>query len=349
VVNIYNGVAFLFVVSIITSVLLPAQVFAAQLAARKLTLGTSAGNTATTWTFSFQPAATTALNGMTFQVCDSPSGTCNIPGGWTNAGSAFSSLTYNGSNQTGWALDNAAGFLRIKNNLSTQATASPIVATFNSVTNPNTTNASFYVRINTYTGDDYTGALDAGVVAASTSQQITLTGTMDESLVFCVGTSITGQNCGTISGNSINFGTFSPTVTSAATSVMAASSNSSSGYVITVNGSSLTCGACAGTPSIAALASQTASATNTGQFGLNLKDNLTPNVGAEVSGTGVAAATTNYSTANQYRFGTGEPVASAAGATNANTFTVSYIVNVPGNQPAGVYATALTYIATATY
>src|SRR5581483_9247393 len=131
----------------------------------------------------------------------------------------------------GWALDNAgaggAQFLGIKNNSASNSSANPIVVTFNSVTNPNTTNATFYVRILTFTGNDFTTQQDSGVVAASTSQQITLTGTMDESLVFCTGTSITGQNCATVSGSSVSLGTVSTTAAKTGTSVMAASTNGS--------------------------------------------------------------------------------------------------------------------------
>jgi hypothetical protein len=46
---------------------------------------------------------------------------------------------------------------------------------------------------------------------------------------------------------------------------------------------------------------------------------------------------------------TGDSVASVSGSSAANTFTVSYIVNVPGNQPSGVYSAVMTYIATTTY
>lgn len=327
----------------------PLHVSADQLTDRKLTISTSQGNTAATWAFTFTPSVTTALNGMAFEVCDAPSGSCVAPNGWTNAGSAFGSLTYDGDGQGGWTLDNASGFLRIKNNSSAVTVDGPVVATFNTVTNPDTINETFYVRIITYTGDEFTGALDSGVVAASTTQQITLTGTMDEALMFCVGTSITDEDCGTITGSSINLGNFSPSAASSGTSVMAASTNGLSGYAITVNGSTLTCGSCSGSPTIAALGSQTASSTGSAQFGLNLKDNATPNVGAEKTGGGSAAATANYGTADQFRFVSGDSVASAAGPTNANKFTVSYLVNVPGVQAAGIYTATMTYIATATY
>jgi hypothetical protein len=341
--------AYSVVATLFAAILLPSAAFAAQIDNRKLTLGSSQSNTATTWTFQFNPAATTALNGITFQVCDAASGSCVAPGSWTNAGSAFSSLTYNGSSQSGWALDNAAGYLRIKNNASATATSSPIVATFNTVTNPNTTNATFFVRINTYTGDDYTGALDSGVVAASTASQIALDITNPESLVFCVGTSITGQDCGTISGSTLSLPAASSTATRSGTSVMAASTNGVSGYSITISGSTLTCGTCSGTPTIPALASQTASTIGTSQFGTNLKANTTPSVGAEVSGSGSGTAAANYGTANQYRFVSGDSVSSAAAATNANTFTTSYIVNVSGSQAAGSYSATFTYTATALF
>jgi hypothetical protein len=227
--------------TLLAAIVLPSTAFAAQINNRKLTLGTSQGNTPTTWTFSFDPAATTALNGITFEVCDSASNSCVAPGSWTNSGSAYASLSYNGSSQSGWALDNTAGFLRIKNNASTQVTSSPIVVTFNSVTNPNTTNATFFVRINTYTGDDYTGQLDSGVVAASTAQQLNVTASVDESLTFCVGTSgVTTTSCTGATGSTVALGTLSASTTGSAISQLGVGTNAGVGFSITVNGTTLT-------------------------------------------------------------------------------------------------------------
>src|SRR5574337_434730 len=124
-------------------------VLAAQLTSRKLTLGSSAGNTATTWTFTFSAPAAATLKGISFQVCTVAAGTCTTPTGWANTGATFTSLTYNGTSQSGWTIDNTtaggAQFLGIKNNSASANSANPIVVTFSSVTNPNTTNASFYV------------------------------------------------------------------------------------------------------------------------------------------------------------------------------------------------------------
>ena len=288
-------------------------VYAAQLTSRRLTLGSAVPSTATTWTFQFDAPGTTALNGIAFQICTTATGTCTAPGtgaNWSNSGSSFTSLTYNGSSQASWTLDNSAGFLRAKNNSSSTATANPIVATFSSVTNPDVANQTFYARITTYTGDDFTGALDTGVVAASTSAAIVLTGYMPESLVFCTGGTVSLNaglpDCSTATSGNITLPDFSPTAVSAAISQMAASTNASSGYSITVFGATLTSGGnsinAIGGSSEASLPGKIG-----GQFGLNLKDNATPNFGSEVTpstnGTNYKGqAKSPFATADQFAF-----------------------------------------------
>ncbi len=331
-------------------VLFPASANAAQLTTRKLTLGTSspAASAATTsYAFDFTTATTATFQSFQAQICTTASGACTTPTGFANSSSTFTSSTLSGT----WTVSTAtAGSIRASAtgaSSTTAATAKNII--FGNVQNPTTANQTFFARITLFSDAAWTTGVDTGTVAASTAAQITLSGTMDESLVFCTGTSITGQNCGSVAGTAVNFGTFSSSTPSSGTSVMAASTNGVSGYAITINGTTLTCSACAGTPTIAALATQTASSVGTAQFGANLKANTTPSVGANVTGTGTATATANYNTADQFRFVTGDSVASVAAATNANTFTVSYLVNVPGSQAAGTYTATMTYIATATF
>jgi len=334
-------------------VLLPTPASAAQITARKLTLSTSSPASSaatTTYTFNFTVPSATVIKSAEAVICTTASGACSTPTGFSNSSSTLASQPTNLGDASGWTVSTAtAGKLRLSKTGNSAAPTGSQTVVFGNVQNPTTTNTTFFARINTYSDDSWTTGIDSGVVAASTATQIDLTGTMDESLTFCTGTSITGQNCGTVSGSSIDFGTFSSSSTSSGTSVMAASTNGISGYSITINGTTLTCGTCSGSPTIAALSSQTASSTGTAQFGTNLVDNATPNVGANVTGTGTATATANYGTADQFRFVTGDSVASAAAATNANTFTVSYIVNVPGSQAAGTYTATMTYICTATF
>jgi hypothetical protein len=139
---------------------------------------------------------------------------------------------------------------------------------------------------------------------------------------------------------------------------MAASTNAGFGYNITVNGPTLT----SGSNTITAMGSSTTGVRGTGQFGLNLKANTvatsTPAVGTEVApaanGTNYKGqAVLGYNSIDNFKFVTGDNVANSAnggaGATDAQIYTVSYIVNVPGSQAAGTYTTTLTYICTPTF
>lgn len=333
--------------------LVPQTANAAQITARKLTLSSSsaaAASATTTYTFNFTVPSATVLQSVSAQVCTTASGACTTPTGFSVSSSTLASQPTNLGDAAGWTVSTAtAGSLRLSKAGNVAAPTGAQTVTFGNVQNPTTANETFFARVTTYSDASWTTPVDTGVVAASTASQITLSGTMDESLVFCAGTSITGTNCGTIAGSAVNLGTFSTVTPSTGSSVMAASTNGASGYSITVNGGALTCNSCSGSPTIANLAAQTASTVGTAQFGANLRDNATPNVGAEPSGSGTGTFTANYGTADQYRFVSGDSVASAAGSTNANAFTVSYVVNVPGNQAAGTYTSTMTYIATATF
>lgn len=324
----------------------PQHVSAAQITDRSLALSSSAGAASSiTYTFTFTVPASTTLESFEAEICTTASGSCTTPSGWTGASADLASQPTNYGDASGWSDESTSALLRMKKTGNSAAPSSSQTVAFNGVTNPTAQNTTFFARITTFSDDAYTTAVDSGVVAASTAQQISLSGTVDELLTFCSGTSITGTNCGTVSGSSIDFGTLSSSATSSDTSVMAASTNGSGGYSITLNGATLT----SGSDTITALATQTAASTGSEQFGLNLKDNATPNVGADPSGSGSGDAEANYGTADSYRFVTGDAVASAAGATDANAFTVSYIVNIGGATEAGTYTATMTYICTATF
>ena len=321
---------------------------AAQITSRTLTLGSSAANTATTWKFTFTvPTTGTTLRGMRFEVCTTASGSCTVPASWANTGATLHAQPTNAG--TGWTIDLStnADSIGITNASGQSITGGgALTVQFDSVTNPNITNQSWYVRISTYNGGGYTTQVDTGTVTASTATQIQLTGIMPESLIFCTGTAITGTDCSTVSGSTVDFGFFSPISTNNGTSIMAASTNAGSGYVITVNGATLTSGA----NTITALSSPTATSHGVDQFGLNLVANTTPSVGAAVTGPGVGVAASNYNTANLFKFVTGDTVANTGGtASDSNTFTVSYVVDVSGNQAPGTYTATMTYICTATF
>jgi hypothetical protein len=321
---------------------------AAQVTGRSVTLSSSVGG-ASGVSYALATAAlptSTIVKSVQIQFCTAASGACTTPSGFSASSSTLSTQPSGLGAASGWTVNAAtAGSLRILNASNATIPSGAVSINWGGVVNPTATNTTFFGIITTYSDAAWTTPLDSGTVALSTATQIQVALTVSEALTFCAGTSITGQNCGTITGSTVSLGNGSTTATASGTSVLAASTNATSGYSITVNGATLTSGA----NTITALAAGAASTIGTKQFGLNLVSNSTPAVGTAVSGTGTGAAATNYNTTNNFRFGTGETVATVGVPTNANAYTVSYIANVDGVTPPGAYTANLTYIATANY
>lgn len=382
IINLFGALALL--TFVILQALPVSQVHAAtEISPRSLTLVAGSSTTggsevavAADHEFQFTLSDTTdALGSIVFQYCttaapvtggigcDAPSGisTASATIGLDTGVTGFTTIANSSKDDANDGVDNVSTVERTS--ASTIGTT-PVAVTIqlNGVVNPSTPQ-TFFVRISTYTATNGTGtALESGTVAAATSDQINLSGTMPESLVFCAGATV-GEtsgvpNCSTVTTGTVNFNQlFSPTSTSTATSQMAASTNAQSGYAITVNGATLT----SGTNTITAISGTTPTASTLGvsQFGMNLVANTTatstPAVGAAItpaSGTTNynGQPTTNYGTPDKFLFNTGDTVANSNSlGTNAQIYTVSYIVNVPGSQPAGTYSSTLTYICTPTY
>jgi hypothetical protein len=88
------------------------------------------------------------------------------------------------------------------------------------------------------------------------------------------------------------------------------------------------------------------------QFGINLAANTTPSsFGANPVQTifGVGTAEANYSTPNNFRYVSGDTIASAPKSSGKTTYTLSYIVNVNSLTPGGKYSSNQTIIVTGTY
>jgi hypothetical protein len=327
------------------------KVGAAQISSRSITMSTSAGGvTGVTYTLatSALPTTGTAVKSLQIQFCESLSDGCaSAPAGFTSASASLASQPTGLGSLSGWSVETGTnGSLMIVNASNSTNPSGAVSVVWSGVANPTATNTTFYGIITTYSNADFTGATDTGSIALSTSNQVEVSLTVDETLTFCAGTSITDQNCATISGSFVDLGHGSTTSTATGTSVMAASTNGSLGYTITVSGTTLT----SGVNTITALSSGGSSTIGNKQFGINLAGNNTaPAVGAAVSGTGTGVPTANYGINNNFRFASGNVVASASGPTNANTFTIGYIANIDGMTPPGVYNTILTYTATANY
>ena len=204
----------------------------------------------------------------------------------------------------------------------------------NRVTNPAA--ATYVIDIGGTFGD--TGKFGVAII---TDDQVVVSTTIDPTLTFTITTNtVTLTKTGGGNPDSSNTG-----YNEGAANTLAASTNGDGGYTITYNGATLT-----GANTIDAMAAKTTSSTGTEQFGINLKNNATPNTGADPSG-GSGTPAADYNTADQFRFivGTTTDLASASAPSDTTTFTVTYIVNVAGTTEAEVYTTTITYICTGNF
>lgn len=366
----------LLVVATVTSILagpMTQQAYAAQITDRSLELLTGSGGDGGSMPggtvnhrFTFNVPTGGNVGSIKFEYCTIASvDPCVTPTGLTTTGATLGS-----DGGMGFTLNNTTNGAPYVTRTAANVAASTVVTVrLDGVVNPDvpsTPNYTFFVRITTYSDAAVTTPVDTGSVAASTSTQIELSGVMPESLIFCTGETI-GVNgggipdCTTATPGDITFDRlFSPTDTSVATSQMAASTNAEAGYSISVNGDTLT----SGINTIPAMAAAAVGARGTGQFGLNLRANTTttstPAVGTDVApvsniGNSLRAQpTTDYNTPDSFKFLSGDVIARSdfnadLGPTNSQIYTTSYMVNVSGSQPAGTYATTLTYVCTATF
>jgi hypothetical protein len=354
-------------VGIVISLIPSKPVYAAQLTSRSLSLqagatdgGSKPGGTVN-HLFGFTVPTTGNVGSIKFLYCTTAAGTCTTPSGLDTTSAALGSGT--GATFTS-VVNTTNGAPYVSRSAASISSSTAVTVQLTSVVNPSATDTSFYVRITTYASTNTTGAsTDTGTVAASTATQITLTGTMPESLIFCTGGTVTTTggipDCSTATSGSISFNQlFSPADTATATSQMAVSTNGTGGYIVTVNGTTLT----SGSNTITAMSSATTGLRGTRQFGLNLVANTTttstPAVGTAVTpaanGTTLKGqALTGYNTGDTFKYVSGDTIADSGnggtGASDAQIYTVSYMVNVSGGTVAGTYTTTLTYICTATY
>lgn len=203
---------------------------AATISNRSLTLSTAiVSSSSATYTFQFTPAQTTQLNGLFFQSCTTPIGTCTAPSGINMSGGNPSVGGFQGANAFSKDTTTTSPACNVTTNLcikraTTDATAQTLTAhtvTVTGETNPNgtscaTINCTFFVRITTYSDNAYTTVVDSGSVAASTTQTLTVNATIQESLIFCVGATTiddagtsTPPACTGVSGTSLSLGPLS--------------------------------------------------------------------------------------------------------------------------------------------
>jgi hypothetical protein len=145
-----------------------------------------------------------------------------------------------------------------------------------------------------------------------------------------------------------NFGSFTASDPTVASSKFSVAKYTSYGYVVQIVGQPPTNGS-------HVIDAMTATATSTPgveQFGINLVANTEPaSIGAnpDHGGFGFGSPSTNYGTPNQFRFVSGETIASAPKSSGETIYTMSYLVNVGSLTPGGLYNSKQTLVVTGTY
>jgi hypothetical protein len=297
----------------------------------------------TTHTFRLTPPTTSVTGSLDFLYCsNSPVALspCTPPAGLDVSAAVLSSQTGN----IGFTIDtaNSTANKLVLTRPAVVGNMSPSTYVFDNITNPSTAGQTVYVRIASYPTTDGSGPFaDHGGVAFAVQNAFNVDAYVPPFLQLCVGVTV-APDCSIISGDSIDIGILSSGHASAGQTQFSTATNDPTGYIIYALGNTMT----SGNNTINSLASPSPSFPGNSQFGINLRANLIPSVGQDPIGLGTASPTANYNIPNRFMFNSGDSIASSAINTNYNRMTVSYLVNIPSNQPPGVYATTITYVAT---
>jgi hypothetical protein len=318
---------------------------AALLQNRQVLLSNINHGEASTYSFSFELVNSTDIGSIQFEFCsDTPiiGAPCTPPTGLDTSGVTLADQT----GETGFSImTGQPSHIIVLTRTAATPTPGPVSYTFDNLMNPDA-DGSYYVRLQTFASEDASGpAIDMGGLAYTINSAVQITTTVPPFLLFCMGVTITGTDCATASGNYVNFGELSSNTARTGSTQMVVATNAMFGYSLSINGTTML----SGTNVITALVSNDVSRPGTNQFGVNLRNNSSPDVGANPSGSGSASVAANYNIPNRFRFISGEQVASSSTSDEYRKYTVSYLVNVAKDQAPGVYVSTITYICTATF
>ena len=268
---------------------------------------------------------------------------CTPPAGLSLSSVVLDSQTGN----TGFTFDiiNSTSNKIILTRVPSPVTADPNTYVFKSITNPSANNQTVFIRISAYASTDATGDIvESGGVAYSTQGAFSVGAFVPPFLTFCAAVTVT-QNCSASTGTFLSLGELLSTETKAVSSQFSGATNDPNGFSVYILGQTMT----AGNQVISQIDNPTASLVGVSQFGINLRANTNPAIGANSTGNGTSVVSPNYNIANQFVFKNGDKLTSSSLSTEFNLQTVSYIVNVSKKQAPGFYATTVTYLAVAAF
>ncbi len=326
----------------------------------KVTISDSrAGNTATTYAFAFTTSVTTSIKQLDVLFCTTASGACTTPTGIVTTGATRASDNVAGTGRTDDFTGNGtlSTVITTPSSQSTQA----VTISYTGITNPTTTDTTFFARVTTYS-DTGSTVIDTASLAFAilTTTSIAVSASVDPTFTF----SVAAANTGSVNGASIDvtsstattipFGTLSIGAPKIAAHDLSVVSNSTNGYAITVkaladpplvdgsNNIDVFTGTNASPTTWSSPAGSSANV-NTGFFGYTTND--------ATLGTGTAARFTS-SGGNKWSGTTTSPLEvaySAVGVTSAEVTRIGWQAEVNGLQPAGAYSGTVVLVATPTY
>lgn len=148
----------------------------------------------------------------------------------------------------------------------------------------------------------------------------------------------------------VNFGILDPASTKYGSATVQVRTYLASGYNMIITGPSPTYGP----SSLSPIAFPAASTAGTEQFGINLRANTTPIVGADpvqVPSTefsfGMPAG--DYNTTNSYKYINGDIIATSSSSSGQTNYTLSMIANISPVTPAGQYKSDLSIVVVSSF
>jgi len=349
-----------FIFSLTLAPLLLQKVNAGTMTSAKVTISDSrATATSVQYDFAFTVTVTTSIKQINFKFCTEAGAftdTCTAPTGFSASSATRSTDNIAGTGRTD--TPGANSFQTVITTPSTQSTQA-VTFTLTGVTNPSTTNTSFFVRVKTYS-DTGTTTIDDGqmMFATLTSTSIAVTATVDPTFTFTVAGVSTGTAIKSGSSTNTSVTTTASTIPfsalTAATAKYAAhditvTTNALNGYLVTLKGtnppladSSNNIDSFTGTNSSPASWSAPGGSTantNTGFFGYTTDD------------LSLAGGTSSRFTGDVFA-GVGSTVDNVADRTaggSSLTNRIAYAVEVNSLQPPGSYTGTVILVATPTY
>lgn len=149
---------------------------------------------------------------------------------------------------------------------------------------------------------------------------------------------------------SVDFGVLSPNSTATGFATVQVRTYLASGYTMRVVGPAPSIS----NASLDGALSPTAVIPGTEQFGINLRANTSPLVGADVvqvpdNSFSFGLPSTDYNTPDAFMYQDGDTVAYSASSSGQTNYTISMIANMSPTTPAGRYTTSLSIVVTSTF